>query len=605
VTGRALRVARALSIAMGLLSFARPGRPAGPEEDVILRALRSELTRSMDLKLGSLEKPYFISYRLTDGVSLEVEASLGALVTEPEPARFRWLKPEVRVGSWELDNSDFVGMRSFAGAPGDRGRAPVVEDDEAALRHDVWLATDEAYKSAIEQFAQKQAALKNRVETDKVADFTAETPAVAVLTAEMPAPDAAAWRQTVRRLSAIFRDFREIQESSVRLRVLVGRKYFVSSEGAAIRWPAGLAVLSARASTQASDGAPQRDFVGFYGRSLGDLPPEKEMATRIRAMAEELARTASAAPVESYSGPVLFDGQAAAELFAQVLVPQLSGQRPPVFEREEMAAMLDRSELAGKLNRPVLPEFLTVVDDPTRKSAGGASLVGAYEYDEEGVRAAPVTLIENGTLKTLVMSRRPSKEIPRSNGHGRAMSQGSATAVIGNLFISAAPEKAVKDPKAELLRMCRAQKLEWCLRVAVLDQPGLSGSAGGPSPMFRPGGRSRESLTAPLVAFKVFAADGREEPVRGLVAGEVTLKTLKDIAAVGADARVHNRQMGGGGVMAAISGFSGADDSASGIPVSIVAPSVLLTELDFKRAPGSSQKPPLLPRPEISGAPPR
>lgn len=592
---RASGAARAMATAAGLLFSAQAGLTAGPEEDVVLKALRAEVARSMGMKLESLEKPYFVSCRLVDGLALEIEASLGALVVEPETSRYRWLKPEVRVGSYDFDDSDFIGTRSFAGMSANSGRAPVLEDDEAALRRDIWLATDEAYKNALEQLAQKQAAVKNRLEADRAADFTPEAAAVAVLPAPVPALDSSAWRQTVKRLSAILRDFPNIQESNVRLRAFVGRKYFVSSEGAAIRQPGGLVVLSARASSQAADGAPVRNFIAFYGTKLADLPPEKEVAAAIHAMAEELTKTASAGTAESYTGPVLFDGQAAGELFAQILAPQLSGQRPPVFEREEMAAMMSRSDLAGRLNRPVLPEFLTVVDDPTRKEFAGTALAGAYEFDDQGVRAAPVTLIENGVLKTLVMSRKPSREIARSNGHGRAMSQGNAAAMIGNLFVRPAAGKGVKDLKGELVRVCREQKLEWCLHVSVLDQAGLSGSAGSPSG-FRAGGRGRESLTSPLVLFKVFAADGREEPVRGLAAGEITVKTLKDIVAVGADLRVHSRQIGGGGPMAT-AGLAGADDTGSGLPVSIIAPAVVLSELDFKRSPGASQKLPLLSRP--------
>jgi TldD protein len=596
-----LRAAGILLAVIGALSAfaggAGMGTP-GPNDDPVLAALKDELARSMKLRMETLEKPYFIAYSVTDATSFEAEASLGALVAPGQVQRVRWLRPEVRVGSYDLDDSEFIGTHFFGMfSRGAFGRPVVFEDDYAALRHYVWLATDETYKGALDQYAEKRAALKNRAEAEATPDFARESPVVALSDAPVPAIDAGAWRDLLRRLSAILRDFPGIQESGVHLRVFVGRKYLVNSEGTAIRQPVGLAVLWARAATQSPDGMPQRQFVAFYARTPEGLPVEKELAERVRGMAQELTRVSSAATVDRYSGPVLFSGQAACELFAQLLVPQLSGQRSPVFEREEMAAMMPRSDLTARLNRPVLPPFLHVVDDPTKTAFSGTPLVGSYEIDDQGVRVAPVTLVQNGVLKTLLMSRRPSKEIAKSNGHGRSMSQGAPGAAIGNLFVRTAEGKAT-DTKAELLRLCREEGLEWCLWVRVLDQPGLSGDGPSFRSFFRRSGRSeQESVTSPLSAYKVFVKDGREEPVRGLVAGEITLRNLKDIAAAGSDYSVHNRTVSPGGVLGMMAGM--ADDGSTGIPAAIVAPSVLFRDLEFRRETEPSQKLPVLPKPSV------
>lgn len=582
-----------LSAAIGI---ARASESAPP--DTLLKAMKDELERSVELKAESLERPYFIAYRLADTRFLEIEATLGALLWAPEISRLRWLKPEVRVGSYALDNSEFFGGRSFFQSRG-FGRSVAIDDDYSALRHDIWLATDEVYKQALEQYAEKRAALKNRVEAEQVPDFTREAVTEGVREAEVPEIDVAKWQEIIRRLSVIFRGFPGIQESSVRLRLSLGNKYLINSEGTVIRHRAGSVVLSARAAAQASDGMPLTHFVAFHAKSLDELPPEKEMAAGIRGVAEELTRLSSAGVSEAYSGPVLFSGQAAAELFLQLLAPQLSGHRPPVFERDEMAAAVPKSDLADRLNRPVLPSFLSAVDDPTQKVFRGVPLFGGYPFDDQGVVAAPVTLIENGVLKTLLMSRRPRKEIARSNGHGRMLMQGAAGAVIGNLFVRAADEKAIADPKAELIRRCREQGLAFGLLIRVLDEPGLSGSHSFSS--FSPRAfSSRESLTSPLVAYKVSLQDGREELVRGLAPGEISLRNLKDIAAAGGDYFVHNRTVGGGGMMELMAGFFGGEDGGAGIPVTVVAPSVLFAELDFKRAPASQQKLPLLANPLAS-----
>ncbi|HVT59018.1 MAG TPA: metallopeptidase TldD-related protein [Thermoanaerobaculia bacterium] len=585
----ALLLAAAVGLAAG-------GAPESP--DALMATLAAELSRAMDLRVESLEKPYFIAYRLSDGETFELEATLGEIVAASEPTRVRWFGPDVRVGSWERDSGEFFGRRSFFSALAGLGRPAALDDDGAALRHDVWLATDEAYKGAVEHLSQKRAALKNRVEEEAAPDFTKEPAVSALLPARATTLDFVKWRETVRRVSAVFRGFPAIQESSVRLRASAGRKYVVDSEGTRLRQPAGMATLIIRAAAQAGDGAPLKEVAAFAEPRLEDLPAESELSAAARRVAEKLTALTTAPTVESYTGPVLFTGQASAELFAQVLAPQLSGHRPPVFETEQMGSAMAKNDLADKLDRPILPPFLSVVDDPTQESVGGLPLFGHYAFDDEGVRAVPVTLVQNGVLKTLLMSRRPRKEIARSNGHGRALLPGTAGAVIGNLFVKAAEGKAVADPKAELIRLSREAGLKFGILVRVLDQPG--GPGGGLSAMFSAAGRQgRSSIGAPLEAYRVFVEDGREELVRGLVPAEFTLRTLKDIAAAGTDTYVYNRLAPGGGLLGA---FGGADEG-TGLPVSIVVPPVLEREMEFAREAGSRQKPPLLPSPLAAGKP--
>jgi TldD protein len=517
---------------------------AAETTDGTMTALEAELTRAMDLALPGLEKPYFVAIRLVDLQTFQTSAALGTVVSEPEMVRQRWVRPEVRVGSWQTD--------SVGGGP----RLTVL-DDFAALRHDVWLANDEAYKAAVASLARKRAILKNRVETDPAADFTQEERVKDLLPARQTALDVGRWRGEIRKLSTIFRDFPAIQEASIDLQVTAGSKYLVTSEGTRLCLPGGLAILSIQASTQASDGAPVRDAAQYIAQRLEDLPDEAELSATVRRVAEKLTALTSAPTVESYTGPVLFTGQASAMLFAQVLLPQLSDRRPAIVTEQTR-----RNDLGDKIGRPVLPTFLTVVDDPTQASFEGRQLVGTYVYDDEGVRARPVALIENGVLKSLLMSRRPSKEIPKSNGHGRGQIQSGFGASPGNVFIRVANGKATSDPRADLLRICKEQGLAFGILVKVLPSP-VGGGAGG-------------SMT-PLEAYRVYP-DGREELVRGLIPGEVNMRTLKDIVAAGNDPYVGSRRS-----------MQGA--------ASIVAPSVLVQEMEFRREPGSRQALPLLASP--------
>ena len=577
--------------------------PAG-QPDVLLRAMQDELLRSTGtLQLEGLERPYFIEYAVVDTASTVLEATFGASVRN-ERSHLRSLRVDIRVGSHELDNSEFVGMRSLF-SMGSLPRDLVREDDYDALRHDLWLATDAAYKEALEQLAQKRAFLQNRVQEERTPDLSVEGASVLIEPTAESAFDEGAWRETVRRLSGVFRQYPAIDESSVTLRVESTDKYLVNSDGSMVRQPAPLAVLYARAATRAPDGMRLKHFVPFYAHAVGDMPAEAELEAAVRSMASELTALASAPVLDDYIGPVLVSGQASSELFGQVLGAQLSGHRPPLLEDQRMAAMMPSSDLANRLNRRVLPASFDVVDDPTRGVFAGESLMGGYAVDDQGVQARPVTLVEGGVLRTLLMSRRPREGSPQSNGHGRAGAFGSATAQPGNLFVRAGgglSEEALKD---ELIGMARDFGLDYGLLVTVLDDPAITGTDPiSPSSIFlmMQSGSSQPRLTSPILAYKVYVEDGREELVRGLGFRDVSVRSLRDIVASGEDEYVNNRFLApsGGGLPGAFRiviplglGIPG----GQGIPAAVVAPSVLFEELELERTAGAQQTPILMEHP--------
>ena len=578
----------------------QPG--AAGEPDVLLRAMQDELARSTGtLQLEELERPFFIEYAVVDTESTVLEATFGASVRENQ-SRTRSLRVDVRVGSHELDNSEFLGMRSMF-SMGSLPRSLVREDDYGALRHDLWLATDAAYKEALEQLAQKRAFIQNRVQDEPVPDFSVEGASVLVEPLAESVSDEEAWRETVRRLSEVFREFPAIDESSVALRVETSNRYLVNSDGSMVRQPGSLAVLYARAATRAPDGMRLKHFVPFYERAVEDLPAAADMEAAVRSMASELTALAAAPVLDDYIGPVLVSGQASSELFAQVLGAQLSGHRPPLLEDERMGAMMRSSNLANRLNRRVLPASFDVVDDPTREAFAGEPLIGSYAVDDQGVRAQPVTLIEGGVLRTLLMSRRPRTEVPQSNGHGRAGAFGSPTAQVGNLFVRAEGGLSAEELKEELIAMAEDAGLDYGLLIRMVDDPGISGTE--PPSMssillMAQGGSTQPQLTRPILAYKVYVEDGREELVRGLGFRDVSVRSLRDIVASGEDQYVNNRFMRSGGlpgglgaIILAVPGGPG----GQGVPAAVVAPSVLFEELEIERAGGAQQTPALLEHP--------
>ena len=574
----ALRIGAALAVAAALIcgSLAAADAPT-PGRDPVLSALEAELARSVErLRLDGVEKPYFISYTVTDTNVRRVEATFGAVVRSTVE-KSRRLRTDVRVGSYDVDSSEFLAGRSPYERMDAFPRMLVTDDDEMAIRHEVWLATDEAYKAAAERLEQKKAVLANRVEKDPVPDFSREKPFVS-LAPRRAAPEPGEWPERVKRLSAIFRELPDVQESSLVLTIASVNRTFVNSEGTRVRVPSARWSIEVQASTQAEDGAPLKRALSFHEVEPSRLPAEAVLGAAIRKMAAELSALRVAPVLESYTGPVLFADEAAPTLFADLFAPQLSGRRPPLSARPTTGGAEQGSELAGRLGRLVLPVFLGVVDDPTLASDGGRTLLGSYDVDDEGVPARTLTLVDRGVLKTLAMGRRPRKEIAASNGHARGSSYFAPAPAVSNLLVRASSGRSHEELKKELIQQATAQGLPFALLVRALG-PGRTEE----TDMFEMSfgeARPRSPLGDPALAWKVYP-DGREELVRGLSFGPVAIRDLRDISAAGTDTWVLSRPSSVG----------------AHAPVSVVAPELLFPDLELRRDTSTAPKPPLLSNP--------
>ncbi len=529
-------------VLLGSIGF---GQSAANDSDVVLKAMQDELQRSISkLVIQGQEKPYFIEYEAMDVRTFTATAAFGGLLYS-QRNHGRAMMVDVRVGGYEFDNEPMGYPVSVA-----------IEDDYNALRHELWLATDAAYRGAVEQIARKRAFLKNRVDEEKIPDFSKEDSTALLLPSKTLSFDQKQWETTVRELSAIFRQFPTIKDSRVTFQAQLVHRYLVNSEGTRIRRPMIMISLEASAAAQTSDGMWVNLSAPFQATAIEQLPSVADMTKAIQQMAEQVTKLQSA-PVlnETYLGPVLFTGPASAEMFAQLLAPEFCSYRPPVGMQGE-----DRSELANRLNRRVLPFHISVYDDPLQETFGGKALLGSYKVDDQGVAARKISLVEQGVLKTLLLSRRPRKNMLRSNGHGRSGLNGGASTEIGNLFIQSSDGKSYDQLKQELIKMCKALEMPYGI-------------------IIKGGGLSDPSLT-----YKVYVEDGREELIRGASIGELTVKQLKaQIIAVGNDSYVLNRAGGGG--------------HGGGVSTSVIAPSALMEELELKKPTGAQQKPMLLTHP--------
>jgi len=523
------------------------------KHDVVLRALIDELERNRSgLTLEGLERPYFIEYELVDSHSIVITAQLGA-VSSKAPFRARQMRTDVRVGSYHQDNTNFRGGGG-GGAAFDADMP--IEDDYNAIRQAIWWDTDRTYRYVVEAFAEKKAFMETKVIEDKPDDFSRETPAVFFedrIDFSLPADKL---EQTALTLTNVFRDYPHVQNSNIYVIGYHAHKYLVNTEGARLRTSHRLYSIMLQAGAQADDGMPVSDSLTVHARRFEDLPPLDELTQECRNLADRLLAVKRAPALNSYTGPVLFEAEAAASLFLRHFGSRFPGGQRPVGSRS------NPEDFANKINKRILPRFVHVVDDPTRDSVAGSPVMGNYLYDDQAVKAQPVTLVDAGRLKTQVMSRNPSKELKRSTGHGRGAN--APRAAIGCLIVTADPALNAQSLKAELLEACQDEGLEYGIRV---------GAVGGAAPGARSGG---EGGGSPLLLYKVFP-EGREELVRGAEFARIDLKAFKRIVAMGDTPYVHN--------------------SGGPAAYTVAAPAMLFEELDLAKIDRDFDKPPILPSP--------
>ena len=576
----------ALVLLLVCLNVGAFGQAAG---DTLLRAMRDELSRSRGLKVLSLEAPYFIEYTIEDGDSFEVSASLGGLVSVRHN-RFRLPEIKVRVGDYKFDNTGYAGSGFHFGTHYDIERFPL-ENSYEVMRRFLWLDTDSAYKSAVEAISRKRAALKNVAVNQPLDDFAKAEPLKKILDIRHTPLDEDAWSGRVRALSAIFEAYPALRASGVELSATQTAHYYLNSEGAEVRIPDNMIYLLARAEAQAPDGMLLHDAVVFQSLDYDRMPAEPELRRGIAALAASMAARAGAPKGEDYSGPVLFEGTAGAQLFAEVLGSNLALARRPVMEpgRNGFAPV---SELEGRQGARILPEWFDVVDDPTQKEWHGRPLFGSYEVDREGVAPRPLSLVEKGVLKTFLLTRQPAPGFAGSNGRARLPgSFGANGAAISNLFVRATETVPVADLKKKLIEMCKQRNKPYGAIVRRMDFPssasfeevrrllGNSAQAGG------------HPVSAPVLVYKVYP-DGREELVRGLRFRGLNARSLKDILGAGDDNNVFeflNNQA----PFALIGGANYVAESC------VIAPSVLIDDVELHPLEEEPPKLPIVPAPEL------
>ncbi len=560
-----------------------------PPVDPVLRAMHDEMERSKTLSLPNLEKPYFIEYGMDEAETFSVSATLGGLVAKRHD-RFREPEVEVRVGDYKFDNTNYAG-RFGGGSQYDLSRFPL-DNAYPVLRRYLWLETDSAYKSAVEALSRKRAALRNLTQTDQISDFAHADPVQAVREFHHLSIDENAWSDRVRTLSDIFAQYPDVKDSRVDLESSDGGYYMVNSEGTELKEPETVTVLRVRASAQAPDGMTVRDAVTFHALDTAHMPGDAEMRRGVTAVAQNVTALAHAPKGEDYNGPVLFEGEAGAQIFAEVLGKNLTLTRRPVMDGGRGGGGT-ASEFEGRMGARVLPDSFTVVDDPTQTEWRGRSLFGHYDVDREGVTAKPLKLVDKGVLKNFLLTRQPVRGFEGSNGRARLPGGfGASYATFSNLFVSSEETIPAGDMKKKLIELIHSRGKAYGILVRRMDFPSTS-TVDEIRRLLAASQGSGHPVSIPVLVYKIYP-DGREELVRGLRFRGFNAKSLRDIVATGDDSNV--LEFMDSAVPFALVGASNFTTEAC-----VVAPSIIIDDLELHPAEDELPKLPIVPAPPTKG----
>jgi TldD protein len=520
---------------------------AAAASDPVLQAMREELDRSKaNLKMENIAAPYYIEYTVSDFEEYDAEAAYGAL-RQKQPSHGRSARVVVRVGDYKQDSYYGPGIGVVDLAP--------LDNDPIALRHQLWLATDQAYKAASQALAAKKAVFSQFSSGQPFDDFAAAPPLQSLSPLVKLDFDPAPYDAMLEKATALFRTDPKILSLTSQLRFRAVNRYFVNSEGTVTRKGYTVYFMNLSGATQADDGMRLERSPYYSTATLKELPSaeayQEDAANMIRTL-----KALREAPVvdEEYRGPVLFSNDAASDIFYGMIGGNVVGRRPKPGDSSRT-----EGDFASSYKSRVLPVSISIIDDPTLKTFHGKTLIGSYDIDDEGVRAEKVSVVQDGELVNYLLGREPIRDFPASNGHGRAGPGQPPGPNLGNLIVQSKQPLSQEGIKKKLIEICRQENKPYGYRVETLA--GYN----------------------PRLLYRVYEKDGHEELVRGAEFNELDARALRnDLIAMGNDPLVSNRE--------------------GQIPETVISPSILFDEIEVKRTDAKNAKLPEYPPPDLSSS---
>jgi TldD protein len=536
--------------------------------DMVLATMQRELKRATTSLAKTDPSPYFLSYAVSDIDATVIVASNGGVIFSTSLVR-RQGDVMTHVGSLALDNTHNQSRESGIVS----GSLPLNSDADAMARV-LWQLTDRGYEQASAAFAKvKTSNVVQADEEDKSPDFSTEAPLTHADAMQFrPFTAQKAWEERTRKISATFLKYPEVYSSVVYFTATADRSYLTTSEGSALVRPSAMVRLVIQAAARADDGTELMRVESFQAATAEQLPSDADLEAKVAKMSGDLKDLRAAPSADPYAGPAMLSGRAAAVFFHEVLGHRLEGHR----QRDES----EGQTFTKKVNQLVLPEFLSVTDDPTMKELNGVKLAGYYDYDDEGVAAQRVTAVENGVLKNFLMSRMPIKNFTQSNGHGRRQPGLMATGRQGNLIVNST--NTVKDAELRQKFVEEIKKQGKPFGLYFDDIQGGFTLTGRTSP--------QAFQVLPVMVYRVYA-DGRpDELVRGVDIVGTPLLSLNNIMLTGDTLQVFN-------------GVCGAESGQ--VPVAAAAPAMLFSTIEVQKRRRGTDRPPILPAPDGGGTAPK
>lgn len=529
---------------------------------IVLQAMEDELMRSQEkLKLEGYETPYFISYQIKDNEYYSIKGKYGAIASS-ENDRIRRLFVDVRVGNYDFDNS--IKGRSGGGAPFHDASDVPVDNDPDAIRAALWQATDLAYKGALTQYFNKKANNVREIKDTNSKSFTREKSHNYYGPELNLTFNPGEWKDKIREISSVYKNYKELTNADIVITAQKETVYFINTEGTSYIRDEVLYSIDAQVTTRAEDGKVISNYRNLYYVSPKQIPSVKEIKAIVNEMVKETLVMRSAEVLSPVSVPALLEPEAAGVVFHEAIGHRLEGER-----------QIDDNEgqtFKEKVGEEIIPTFLSIIDDPSMKNFNGTHLMGYYPFDDQGVPGERVVLVDKGILRNFLLSRTPVNGFERSNGHGRASYGRAPIARMSNTIIESDTEYSKEKLKELLIEEVKRQNKPFGLLIKRMK----GGETNTSSYNFQ------AYRATPVAIYKVDPKTGEETPVRDVEIVGTPLVSINKIIATGDDYSVFN-------------GFCGAESGY--IPVSTVAPSILVSEIELQRKSSKKEKLPLLPPP--------
>lgn len=533
-----------------------------------IEVMREEMARNFEALQKESVPPYYMSYSIDDVRIQAVSGSFGAVMNMADNT-VSYLRVEVRTGDYSLDSSHEIrgdSLSALQSRLSGSTQAPINESPDA-LRIILWRETDKAYKNAVESLAKVRSQQSVMVaEEDKSYDFSRIEPQVALEGSAGALVDLDKWADKIRTYTKAFKKHPFILNSAASFNNEIRQKYFINTDGSSISIPAVYMRLSITAAVKADDGMDLPLYLSYFGFKESDFPSEEQIMADIHSQIDTLQRLKTAPLVDPYTGPAILAGKASGVFFHEILGHRLEGHR----QKSESEGQTFKKQVG----KQILPDFISVIFDPTIKELHGFKLSGFYSFDDEGAKAEKVVSIDKGILKNFLMSRSPIENFPKSNGHARSQPGVKPVSRQSNLIVESRKMLTEDELRKKLIEECVKQGKDFGLIFTEIS--------GG----FTSTGRSLPNAfnVTPLVVYRVYT-DGRpDELVRGVDLIGTPLTTFGKIIATGSEMKVFN-------------GMCGAESGS--VPVSAVSPSILVSQIEVQKKEKSQQKPPILPPPAI------